>query len=100
MFGDMMGNMQQKQEELKLKLANIVVTEQLEGITIEGNASREITNISIANEYLSEDRKEELEDLLSVAANNFIAKVAEQEATASQSMINDLLPGMGGMFGS
>ena len=31
--------------------------------------------------------------------NEFIAKVAAEEAKASQELINDLLPGMGGMFG-
>lgn len=99
MFGDLMGNMQEKQDELKSKLSSIPVAEKLEGILIEGNAAREITNISIDDSYCTPERKEELEDLLSVAVNNFVQKVAEEEAKASQSMINDLLPGMGGLFG-
>lgn len=99
MFGDMMGNMQEKQDELKSKLYGIRVEERLEGILIEGNAARAISNISIDASYCTPEKKEELEDLLSVAVNNFVQKVAVEEAKASQSMINDLLPGMGGLFG-
>lgn len=99
MFGDLMNNMQEKQNEMKAKLSQIPVHEELEGIKISGNASREVENINIPDTLLSSDRKEELEDLLSVAMQNWLVKVSQAEANASQSMLNDLLPGMGGMFG-
>lgn len=99
MLGDLMGNMQQKQDELKEKLGSIVITEVLEGVSISGTAAKEISNVEIAENYLTTDRKEELEDLLLVAFNNFSKKVADVEAKASQKLVNDLLPGMGGMFG-
>ncbi|MEE9437773.1 MAG: YbaB/EbfC family nucleoid-associated protein [Saprospiraceae bacterium] len=100
MFGDLMGNMEEKQAAMKAKLQQIVIRESLEGITISGNAAREISNISIDEKYLKLENKEELEDLILVAFNNLLDKIASEEASASQSMINDILPpGMAGMFG-
>jgi len=94
-----MGNMEEKQAEMKAKLSTIELTETVEGITIKANAAKEILNIEIAEAYMSADRKEELEDLMLVAFNNIITKIAEEEAKASQAMINDMMPGLGGMFG-
>jgi len=100
MFGDLMGNMEEKQKAMKEKLQAIRVIENLEGITIEGNGAREILNISINAEYLTADRKEELEDLLLVAINNIQEKIAAEEAKESQNMISQMLPpGMEGLFG-
>jgi len=94
-----MGNMQQKQEEMKNSLAGITVTASAEGVTIVGDAAKHIKDVSISAEYLAAERKEELEDLVLVAINDYMEKVAAVEAQASQSLINDMLPGMGGMFG-
>ena len=101
MFGDLMGNMEEKQLEMKKKLQAISIEENLEGITITGNGAREITNISIDEKYQTPDHREELEDLLVVAMNNLLDKIGEEEAKESQNMISQMLPpGMGGMFGS
>jgi len=99
MLDNLMGNMEEKQAEMKAKLSTIELTETVEGITIKANAAKEILNIEIAEAYMSADRKEELEDLMLVAFNNIITKIAEEEAKASQAMINDMMPGLGGMFG-
>ena len=100
MFGDLMGNMEEKQKAMKEKLEAIRISESLEGITIEANGAREILNISIKEEYLASDRKEELEDLLLVAINNIQQKIAAEEARESQNMISQMLPpGMEGLFG-
>ena len=100
MFGDLMGNMEEKQKAMKEKLEAIHISESLEGITIEANGAREILNISIKEEYLASDRKEELEDLLLVAINNIQQKIAAEEARESQNMISQMLPpGMEGLFG-
>jgi len=101
MLGDLMGNMEEKQNAMKEKLQTIQIKENLEGILIEGNGAREITNISINEEYLKADRKEELEDLLLVAFNNILDKIAVEEAKESQNMISQMLPpGMEGLFGN
>lgn len=93
-----MGNMQEKQDEMKKKLSAIVITEESNGIKIEASADREINNIVIDPAILED--KEQLEDLLVVAFNNIQDKIAAAEATESQKLLNDMLPpGMGGLFG-
>ena len=100
MFGDLMGNMEEKQKAMREKLQTIEITETLEGVTIKGNGAREILNISIDEAYLVSDRKEELEDILLVAMNNLLLKITEAEAKESQNMISQMLPpGMDGLFG-
>ena len=100
MFGDLMGNMEEKQKAMREKLEAIEITETLEGVTIKGNGAREILNISIDEAYLVGERKEELEDILLVAMNNLLLKITEAEAKESQNMISQMLPpGMEGLFG-
>lgn len=101
MFGDLMGNMEEKQKAMKEKLQAIQISENLEGINIKGNGAREILNISINDEYFNPDKKEELEDLLLVAFNNLLEKISVEEAKESQNMISQMLPpGMEGLFGN
>lgn len=96
-----MGNMEEKQLEMKKKLQAVTLSETLEGITITGNGAREIVNISIDEKHQSPENKEELEDLLVVTMNNLLIKIGEEEAKESQSMISQMLPpGMSGMFGA
>lgn len=96
-----MGNMEEQQKAMQEKLAQIELTEETEGITLTANAARELLNITIDEQYFDPERKEELEDLLLVTFNNLLQKVSIEEAKASQSMINDILPpGMSGLFGS
>lgn len=100
MFGDLMGNMEEKQKAMKEKLQSIEITESIEGISLKGNGARELLNVSIGEEYLNGERKEELEDLLLVAFNNLLEKISEEEAKESQNMISQMLPpGMEGLFG-
>ena len=100
MFGDLMGNMEEKQKAMKVKLQAIQIEENLEGIKIIGNGAREILNITISDNYLDLDKKEELEDLLLVAFNNLLEKISVEEAKESQNMISQMLPpGMEGLFG-
>ena len=96
-----MGNMEEKQKAMKAKLQIIEIEEVLEGIKLQGNGAREILNISINEEYLNPEKKEELEDLLLVAFNNLLEKISVEEAKESQNMISQMLPpGMEGLFGS
>jgi len=96
-----MGNMEEKQNAMKEKLQAIQISENLEGVQIDGNGAKEILNISINVEYFNPDKKEELEDLLLVAFNNLIEKISVEEAKESQDMISQMLPpGMEGLFGN
>jgi len=100
MFGDMMKNMQSQQEEMQKTLKKIKLSVSKNGISIEANAAREILNISIDQELMND--KEQLEDLMIVAMNDINKAIQDQEAVASQDMMNKMLPGglagLGGMF--
>lgn len=105
MFGDMFGNMQEKQEALKKKLAEMTVeAEAGDGaVKITANAAREIVNISINKDLLDWEDSEQVEDLMLVAINRVLALAQEKEQIESQKMISDILPpgmdGLKGMFG-
>ena len=55
MFGDLLGNMEEKQKAMKEKLNTIILTESAEdgAIQVTANANREITNISIKKEAIN-----------------------------------------------
>lgn len=98
MFGDLLGNMEEKQKAMREKLAQIVVEAEAGGgaVKITANAARELTNISIDKDALDLDDIEQLEDLLLVAVNRVLEKISAKEQEESQNMINDMLPpGMG-----
>ena len=54
MFGDLLGNMQQQQEEMAAKLDSIIVDADAGGgaVKVKATASRKILNISIDKEKL------------------------------------------------
>lgn len=98
MFGDLLGNMEEKQKAMREKLAQIVVEAEAGGgaVKITANAARELTNISINKDALDLDDIEQLEDLLLVAFNRVLEEIGAKEQEESQNMINDMLPpGMG-----
>lgn len=98
MFGDLLGNMEEKQKAMKEKLSSIFVkAEAGDGaIEVTANGNREVTNISIKKEAISLDDMEELEDLMMVAVNRVMEKATEKEAEESQKMMRDMMPpGMG-----
>ena len=105
MFGNLFGNLEEQQKQIKTKLAEITVSgEAGDGaIKVVANANRQIIDITINPSILNSDRAEELEDLLMVATNRALELAAEQEAAETQKMIKDMLPpgmdGLAGMFG-
>lgn len=103
MFGDMLGGLQEKQEELKAKLTTVEIKESLNdgAIIVTANAAREIVNIELDDTKIDMSDKSEVEDLVLVAVNNALAKAAAKEAEMSQSLLSSILPpGMENMFGS
>lgn len=99
MFGDLMSNMQNQQEELQKKLKSLSVDTFYEGVRISGNATKKVTNISIDNELM--DDKEMLEDLLLVTFNKFLAQASQIEANEAQNAMKDMLPpGFENLFGA
>ena len=102
MFGDLMGNMEERQKELKLKLAEITVEADAGdgAVKVTANANREIVNISINKEGLDWEDQEEVEDLVMVAVNRALELAAEKEAAETQNLLKDMLPpGMPDLFG-
>ena len=102
MFGNLLGDMQGKQEEMQAKLAEIELhAEAGDGaIKVTANATREITNISIDKEKIDLQDVEQIEDLLLIAINEVLEKAQIKEAAEAKKMINDIMPpGLGGLFG-
>ena len=100
MFGDLLNNMQDKQKELRSKLAEMTVeAESGDGaVKVVANANREIVNISIDKDKLDLDDLEQLEDFLLVATNRALEQAAEKEAAESQRLMQDMLPpGLGNL---
>lgn len=102
MFGDLFGNMQQQQEAMRLKLAEIIVeAESGDGaVKVKSNANREILDIAIDKSKLDGEDTEQLQDLLLTAVNRALEKAQVKEQAETQKMISDLLPpGLGGLSG-
>lgn len=100
MFGDLLGNMQQQQEEMAAKLEAIVIEADAGGgaVKVKATASRKILNISIDKEKLDWDDVEMVEDLVLTAINNALEKAAIKEAAESQKLISQMMPpGLGGL---
>ena len=100
MFGDLLGNMEERQAAMKEKLADIIVTANAGdgAIKVEASANKQITNISIDASKLDVADTEELEDLLLVAINRALTVAEEKGAAEAQNIIKDMLPpGMGGL---
>lgn len=100
MFGDLMGNLEEKQAKMKEALSAIQVeSEAGDGaIKISANANRKILNVTIDKSKIDLSETEELEDLLVVALNRALTEAAEKEAVEGQKLMKDMLPpGLGGI---
>ncbi len=102
MLGDLMGQMEERQKELKSKLAEFKVESEAGNgaVKVTANANREILNISINKDKLDWSDPEQIEDMLLVAINRALEKATQVEAEESQKLMKDMLPpGLGGLFG-
>jgi DNA-binding YbaB/EbfC family protein len=102
MFGDLFGNVEQQQEEMRKKLAEVTVTADAGGgaVTVTANANREILDVKIDKSKLDWEDLEEVQDLLVAAVNNALEKAMVEEQAETQKLISQMLPpGMGGLFG-
>ncbi|MCP3931695.1 MAG: YbaB/EbfC family nucleoid-associated protein [Bacteroidetes bacterium] len=94
MFGNMLGDMKEKQKALRQQLAKITVeAESGNGaVKVTANAVREIVNISIEKNLLDGDDTEQIEDLLTVAVNRALELAAQKEAEESKKLLEDMMP--------
>jgi DNA-binding YbaB/EbfC family protein len=105
MFGDLMGDMEERQKEMKAKLAEMTVEGSASGgaVKVTANANREIKDIRIDREQLDWDDVEMVQDLVLAAVNDALDKAAAKEAEETQNMVKDMLPpglgNLGNLFG-
>ena len=71
------------------KFKIIVLEEKFDSVTIKVTATREILDISFADDFDFSD-KEEVEDLLLTAVNRAMQKAAAKEQEESQKLISDI----------
>jgi|SRR5690606_499833 len=92
---------QQKAEEVKKRLSTISVFGEVESgkIKITANANKEIKDVFIAPEFLKDSDKEELEELLVTAINKALTQAEQISQSEMQAATQDMLGGLGGMFG-
>ena len=97
MLDDLMGNLEKQQAEKKLSA--IVIEVKQEGLTITGNAAKQVTNVMISKELIGSQDMEMIEDLLVTSINRFIEDAQKAEANETQSMMSEMLPpGFGDLF--
>ena len=105
MFGDLLGNFQQQQEEVQAKLETITVEGEAGGgaVKVTSTATRKILDISIDKDKLDWNDQEMVEDLVLTAVNNALEKAAVKEQAEAQKMLSQIMPpglgGLGGLFG-
>lgn len=90
----MMGKLQeaqQKTEEVKKRLADLVIKEDSEDITILISGNREIKDIVLADSLLQD--KEELQDKLVLALNRAIQKADDTYEQEMQLIAQGMMPG-------
>lgn len=99
MFDEMFGDMEEQSKLLKEKLAGIQLKTSSGGglVQVTGNAAREVTAVKISPDLLQVEEAEQLEDLLVIAINELLGKASEAEVKATEEMMRDLLPGLGGL---
>ncbi len=102
MLDGLLGNMNEKQAEMKKRLAEEIVEASVEdgAIIVKANANREIIDVSIDTAKIDPTDLEKLQDLLVIATNEVLNIAAEREAAEAQKMISDMIPpGLGGLLG-
>lgn len=94
MFGDLFGNLEEQQKQMKERLAEVVLQSNAgEGaVTIEINGNLEVQNVVIDPSKLDDDYAGQLEDLFLVAMNRAITMAREAEQKEAGKLMGDMLP--------
>ena len=102
MFGDLLGNLQQQQEEMRKKLAQVNIEAEVEdgAVVVNANGNKEILDIKIDPEKLDWNDQEQVLDLIIAAVNRAIEAAADKEKEEAQQLMQNMLPpGLGNLFG-
>jgi DNA-binding YbaB/EbfC family protein len=100
MFGDLFSKLQeaqQKMQEGKQKLGDIIVEGEAGNGTVKVSVTgnREVKTISIDNQLLGPDKKEELEDLLITALNRALKNAEQAWEEEMKGLAGGMLGGLG-----
>lgn len=90
---------QQKAEEVKKRLEQITVSADAEGgaIKVIATASKQIKSIHIDEQFIEENGKEGLEEILVIAINKALAQAENVSQSEMAAVTNQMLGGMGGL---
>lgn len=105
MFGDLLGNMQQKQADLQEKLDKVELSAGAGdgAVKVTVTATQRVVDISIDKTKIDVTDTEQLEDLLTVAFNQALAMAVEAQSVETNNLVKDMMPpgldGLGGLFG-
>lgn len=104
MFGDLMGDMQEKQNAMRKKLEGIRIEAQAGdgAVKVTVTAARQLVNVSLDPAIVDPDDVEQLEDFLVVAVNKAMELAVQKETEITQELLRDMLPpgldGLDGLF--
>ncbi|MBW7844647.1 MAG: YbaB/EbfC family nucleoid-associated protein [Bacteroidia bacterium] len=100
MFGKL-AEAQKKAEEIKERLSGVTVQGQAASgdVTITMDGNKKIKDIHIDAALLLPERKEEIEDYLCVAMEDAMQKADIISAQEMKSLMGNMIPGLGGLFG-
>jgi len=89
-----MGNMKERQAELRASLSRITVEASAGdgAIRVVAAANRQVLNISIDKDRIDMTDTEQLEDLLLVAVNRALDLASQKESEATQDLVKAMLP--------
>jgi len=99
-FAQMFGKLQeaqQKMEEVKLRLDDIQVTGEANGVVIIVTGNRKLVNVDIAESLIAEGDKEQIEDLITIAFNRAIENADHVNESEMKSIAGGMLPGFPGL---
>ncbi|MES2382135.1 MAG: YbaB/EbfC family nucleoid-associated protein [Bacteroidota bacterium] len=99
MFGKL-NEAKEKAEQIKQKLELITVEGNAEGIKVIANGNKKITNISIDENLLKAENKEQVEELLVTAIERALEQAENVSAAEMRSLMGSMMPGLGGLFGN
>ena len=91
--------LKQKADEIKDRLENITVEGKSgnDEVVVTANGNKKITNVNISQEILSEGDKEQIEELLTVAANRALEKAESVHQSEMMSIAGGMLGNFPGM---
>jgi len=95
MFGDMMDKlkqMQQSVEESKARLSNITVKGEANGVVVQMNGNRKMTDVQINDELMVD--KEALEDFVMLACNRALEQAEKVYEAEMASSAKGIIPGL------